>query len=263
VSRPRNNLPACLLVFLAAVVAPAFANSPGPGQGRPGEHRADTGLRLLFIGNSLTYTNDLPEMLARMLQRNGVAVDRVESEARPNFGLPDHWSSKSTLAAIAADDWDYVILQQGPSATEGRPYLLEFAPLFADKIRQTGAEPVFYMVWPAGNRLRDFPGVAESYRMAARAVDGMLFPVGEAWMAAWRRNPRLRLYGPDGFHPSRLGTYLAALVMYQQLSGLDPLELPASIPGYRKDDPIPEAIADLLQEAATEANAAVLAEFRR
>ena len=42
----------------------------------------------------------------------------------------------------------------------------------------------------------------------------MLMPVGEAWRGAWRQNPDAPLYGPDGFHPTPTGTYLAALVIY-------------------------------------------------
>lgn len=244
------STPGRLVLILAGVIATAPAAA--------GEDAAGEGLRLLFIGNSLTYSNELPEMVGRLLERAGVAVGRIESRARPNFGLSDHWRSKKTMDAIASGDWDIVILQQGPSATEGRPSLLEYSRLFASEIRKAGARPALYMVWPSAQRLRDFPGVVDSYRAAAGEIDGRLFPVGEAWLAAWQHDPKLELYGRDGFHPSRLGTYLAALVIYQQLSGRDPRELPPSIPGYRKDDPITPGQAQLLQAAAAEANAGLV-----
>jgi hypothetical protein len=44
-------------------------------------------------------------------------------------------------------------------------------------------------------------------------------PAGEAWRAAWRRDPELPLYDRDGFHPSRLGSCLAALAVYQAIAG--------------------------------------------
>ena len=56
------------------------------------------------------------------------------------------------------------------------------------------------------------------------------------------------LYGPDGFHPTPTATYLAALVMYQQISGRSPVGLPD---GWR----MPADRALLLQQAAQEANA--------
>jgi hypothetical protein len=76
----------------------------------------------------------------------------------------------------------------------------------------------------------------------------MLLPVGEAWRAAWRRDPEMPLYGPDGFHPTATGTYLAALVIYQQISGRSPVGLPALTP-------MPTDRVRTLQEAAQEANA--------
>lgn len=247
VPAPMVYLRGCLGIIAAltlVVGGPVFADD-----------ESGAGLRLLFIGNSLTYTNDLPDMVGKLLERAGVAVEEIDTEARPDYGLPDHWLSKTTLKAIASGAWDIVIMQQGPSATEGRPYLLEYTGLFAAEIRKAGGRPALYMVWPSAARLRDFPGVVDSYKTAAMQNDAQLFPVAVAWMAAWRQDPKLRLYGRDGFHPSRLGTYLAALVIFQQISGRDPRDLPALIPGARKDDPIPPEQASLLQEAAAEANA--------
>ena len=54
-------------------------------------------------------------------------------------------------------------------------------------------------------------------------------PAGDAWLAAWRRDPDLRLYGPDGFHPTVLGSYLAALVIYGGLANAPPAGLPARL----------------------------------
>ena len=85
-----------------------------------------------------------------------------------DFGLQDHWVSTTTRKAIDAEHWDVVVLQQGPSATEGRPSLLEFSQIFAAEIRKTGGQPALYMVWPSAQRLKDFPGVADSYRTAAK-----------------------------------------------------------------------------------------------
>jgi hypothetical protein len=119
---------------------------------------------------------------------------------------------------------------------------------FDTVIRASGARTALYMVWPESNRREAFDAVSHSYAQAAQDVNGMLFPVGEAWRAAWRRDPSVPLYGPDGFHPTPTATYLAALVIYQQISGRSPLGLPA-LTGMPSDR------ARLLQEAAQEANA--------
>lgn len=49
----------------------------------------------------------------------------------------------------------------------------------------------------------------------------MFVPAGEAWRVALTSHPTLGLYGPDGFHPSVPGTLLAALVIYERVSGRD------------------------------------------
>ncbi|MCA9743385.1 MAG: hypothetical protein H6695_08855 [Deferribacteres bacterium] len=213
------------------------------------------GLNVLFIGNSLTYFNDMPDMLQRMLDYAGVEIGLIEVIAYPNYGLQDHWLTASTRERIATPGWDVVVLQQGPSATEGRPSLLEYSKLFASLTDSSDTRMALYMVWPAQERSFDFDGVSASYRMAAEQVDGLLFPAGEAWRAAWSKDSTLVLYASDNFHPNRLGSHLTALVMFQQLARRDPHDLPAKIMTANGDIEISEDLAKLLQDAATEANA--------
>ncbi len=209
----------------------------------------------MFIGNSLTYTHDVPGILRWILTTADVPVGRIESVAYPNFGLPDHWVGGGSRTRIAEGHFDVVVLQQGPSATEGRPSLLEYSQLFAAEIVAAGGRPALYMVWPSAARAFDFDGVSDSYQTAAELVDGRLFPAGEAWRAAWRQDPDLPLYGPDGFHQTEMGSYLAALVMAEQLGDVDLLSLPPVIPTAFGGVDLTAELAALLQNAAKEANA--------
>jgi hypothetical protein len=222
----------------------------------PTVQTGDDGIDVLFVGNSLTFQNDMPGILKALLDSAGLE-SRIESFAPGGWGLQDHWVSGRSRELIANGGWDVVILQQGPSATEGRPSLLEYTPLFAGEARAVGAEIGLYMVWPAEERLFDFQGVSDSYRMAAESVDGLLFPVGEAWRAAWRRDPDFDLYGEDRFHPSPAASYLAALVFFEQLTGQSPVGLPAVIDFelvFTEDIVLTREEALLLQQAASEAN---------
>ena len=102
-----------------------------------------------------------------------------------------------------------------------------------------------------------FGDVAESYSLAASDVAGIYFPVTDAWLFAWNRDPALPLYWIDGFHPSEQGSYLAALVIVAVLTGRSPVGMPAHI--VRPDGhelSIPEDKASLLQDAAAAAVAA-------
>lgn len=172
--------------------------------------------RILFIGNSLTYANDLPAVVCGLAKAAGRAVV-CESVAKPDFGLEEHWNDGEARKAIARG-WDLVVLQQGPSALpESRRLLVDYTRRFDAEIRRTGARTALYMVWPSRVRRGDFPGVSQSYAAAANTVGGLLLPVGDAWRKAWGIDAGLALYDADGFHPSYLGTYLAALVIYRQV----------------------------------------------
>ena len=204
-------------------------------------------LRILFIGNSLTATNDLPAVLEAFARAQGVEIE-TRTVAFPDHSLEDHWNRREARQAIADGGWDYVVLQQGPSAMRDSQRLLrDYTSRFADEIKRVGARPALFMVWPASGRLNDLPGVIESYRVAAEDVDGVLLPAGDAWRRMWERDRTARLYGPDGFHPGALGTYLAALVMFQQFTGRSVVGLPSPFSSF---DPL---VVRALQEAADEA----------
>lgn len=211
--------------------------------------------RVLFVGNSLTYFHDLPGMVAALSRRGGSAPAlEVEAVTLPNASLEDHWARREALRAIERGGWTWVVLQQGPSSLpESRASLVAWTKRFARKVRAVDARPALYMVWPASARSGDFPGVEASYAAAAEAVDGLLLPAGTAWRAAWRRDPELPLYGPDGFHPAPLGTYLAAIVVEAALTGRPPREGAVEIALPEGPLAISAERAGLLADAAAEA----------
>jgi hypothetical protein len=217
----------------------------------------DKRVRVLFVGNSFTYVNDLPRFVSAMSRvdesGSGAKID-CRMVAFPGFSLEDHWKKGDAQRAIAEQPWDFVVLQQGPSASDdGREVLVEYARRFAPLIRKAGARVAFYMPWPPSDRKQDFSLVSESYRQAARVVQGVVLPAGEAWEKAWRRDPALALYGPDGLHPTNEGSYLAALVVYAGLSGRPVAAMPATLPlGGEGKLEIPEKDASVLREAAAE-----------
>jgi hypothetical protein len=215
-----------------------------------------TGSRVLLVGNSLTQYNGLAGMVRALARQAGEPLS-VEESTFPGFSLEDHWNDGSARRLIGRGGWRYVVLQQGPSSLpESRENLLLWAGRFDDEIRRAGARPAFYSVWPDVTRSAFFDDVTESYRQAASATDGLLLPAGEAWRAAWRRQPDIALYGSDQFHPSVRGSYLAALVICAQVLGRSPVGL--ATPLARQEGTMPAftptaAESALLQEAAAEA----------
>ena len=188
----------------------------------------DPDLRILFIGNSLTYANDLPSLVRDLGRGDPSRTVVVGSVAYPNFSLVDHWDRGDAQRAIADGPWDFVVLQQGPSALpDSRALLVEYAGKFAAEIRRAGARPAIYMVWPPLDRAAEWNDVTASYVAAAAAVDGVLLPGGEAIRAAYTTDRSIPLFEGDDFHPALAGSYAVALTMYARLTGVSPVGLTA------------------------------------
>lgn len=223
---------------------------------RPPVTGGSGGLRVLFIGNSLTYANDLPLIVQALANAAGQRL-YVESVTHGGFSLGDHWDEGGAVEAIESRKWDVVVLQHGPSTLpNSRVELRSSARKYDPVIRKAGGRPALYMVWPELERSAFFDAVRESYSLAASDIGGIFIPAGEAWRAAWRRDPKAPLYGSDDFHPSAAGSYAAALSIYGMLYGKAPQGLPARLDlANGRVVKLSPALARLLQEAATEANA--------
>ena len=209
-------------------------------------------LRILFIGNSLTYTGDVPGRLAKLAQSMGRRAV-VESVTAPGYSLEDHWREGKAAAAIRKG-WDVVVLQQGTSGRHpDRSQLLEFARRFAGIIRENGAKVAIYMVWPASDRTQDFRSAISAHREAAAALDAVLVPVGEAWLRALSADKRVRLYA-DAIHPGGLGVDLAVLTFYFTFFPAGPQEFDdAFVARLGRALDLPTDRRDLLVDAATRA----------
>lgn len=174
-------------------------------------------LKVLFIGNSLTYQNDLPGLVLQEFQQAKESI-QVEMIALPNYALIDHWNDQSIQKAIAQGNFDFVIVQQGPSSQAfGKQILIDYGNKINDLCIDNGTKLMFYMVWPAKIYYYTFDQVIENYRDAANINNALICPVGEVWKAAYDRDPKAGLYGPDDFHPSIKGSQLAAKTIYKCL----------------------------------------------
>lgn len=208
------------LAILAALLALATSARGG----------ANRQLRVLFVGNSLTATNDLPGTVAAFARAVGGPTIDVGSYTPGGYALEDHWADGVARGMLANGGWDVVVLQQGPSSLPAsRANLIEWTKRWAVEARAHGARPALLTVWPERARLGVFPNVIANHQAAATAAGAAGFPAGAAWWDVLRRRPATPLYGPDAFHPSRLGTFLTAAVVYTGLTGRLPARLPLRV----------------------------------
>jgi hypothetical protein len=233
------------------------------------------GLRVLFIGNSYTYYNDLPEMFAGLAQAGGWKEVTVRMIAPGGWRLKDHWIKGDARAALSSEHWDYVVLQE--QSTLGVNYYLEgririagdeifrpYAKLWSREIYRLGATPVFYLTWAPRDTPEDQARLTFAYGRAARENHALLAPAGMAWSRVRDGDPAIGLFYRQGSHPSPAGTYLAACSLYSTIFQRSPVGLPRRVMGHPVDlktekiEPdqtvaladVPEADAATLQSAA-------------
>jgi hypothetical protein len=195
------------------------------------------GLRVLFVGNSLTYSNDMPALVHQLAAADPgagpiFAVKYTAGGWRLKFASED-----DGLAALLKEvPWDVVVLQEEsllPSlpADQRRREMDPFVRALHAKIERAGARTFLFVTW--GYRHGDGGVDGDSYGAMqkrlwygyshlAAELPATLVPVGFAWYEALGRQPGLDLWGWGGGHPNDLGSYLTACVFYAVLSHRDP-----------------------------------------
>jgi hypothetical protein len=174
-------------------------------------------IKILFVGNSLTYSNDLPSLVEKLGQQDEVKI-KTQMIAFPNYALEDHWNESNVSDALRKTKFDYVIFQQGPSAMPAsRVNLIEYALKFSTVCKSNNTKMCLYTVWPSGDRSFDFVNVIKSYAIAADTTGSVALEAGHAWKKVLDEKKEFPLYSADGFHPTIHGSFLAALVIYTKL----------------------------------------------
>ena len=181
------------------------------------DNLSNTDFNILFIGNSLTYTNDLPELVKNRAEQEGIIIG-TKMLARGNYAIIDHWQDGEVQKEIATKQYDFVVIQQGPSSQPyGRQVLIEYGEKYKELCVNNEAELAFYMVWPSLNNYHTFNGVIKNHEDAASMNDAILCPVGKVWKQHFDATDEFDYYGPDGFHPSLKGSEVAADVIVSSL----------------------------------------------
>lgn len=212
--------------MLALLLSACLSGSGGPS----GPQLIGDGTRVLFIGNSHTYVNDVPGILQSLADSAGGERVAVASIALPNYALIDHWTEGVAPREIANGGWAWVVMQQGWTPVGiYRDTLRLAAKNFGVEISKIGAKGALYQTWPPTSRPQDFEASILSYELAAADINGVVLPVARAWLETWKRDPGAPLYAADGLHASVNGSYLAAVVMYAKILNRSPVGLPARL----------------------------------
>jgi hypothetical protein len=231
------------MIFTRAALALACLLPALPADSQPGRRDGGGPLRVLFVGNSYTYFNNLPYLLEALARsEKGSRPVQTRMVVRGGATLQDLWEKGDARKAIGEGPWDYVVLQDqstlGTCLVEGvakvgdPQYLWRFAGLFDRDIKKAGAAPVFYLTWARrGTPDREQAALNYAYGKIARDLGDRVAPVGVVWQRVRRANPKLELYLQDRSHPTGAGSYAAACVLYATLCGKSPVGLTRTITG--------------------------------
>ncbi len=227
---------------------------------------------VLFLGNSYTNYNNLPQMLADLALSLGDTVV-FNSNTPGGYTLEGHSTNATSQTLISQGYWDYVILQdqsQRPSLPDTlvSKLCIPYSVQLSQQIR--AANPagtiMFYMTWGRKNGdasncswwpiVCTYGGMQsilrKNYLLMADTNMAQVSPVGAVWRDIRKNAPGIDLYAFDGSHPSLAGTYLAACTFYTSIfhrspaGGFFPQAIDANVAALIQDQAYKTAFDSLL-----------------
>lgn len=195
--------------------------------------------KVLFLGNSYTYVNDLPLMVSEFALNTGDFLE-YDGNLIGGYTLGNHFINTTSQSKILSKDWDYVVLQeqsQLPTFPNSTMFIDGFTNL-SNYIKQNKpcAQVTAFMTWgyvngdtqncvpnPAACTYTGMQTLLSNAYMNAANINGAeVSPVGVVWKYIRENHPAINLYQTDGSHPSLAGSYIAACTFYTSIFRKNP-----------------------------------------
>lgn len=189
-------------------------------------------LRVLFVGNSYTYYNNLPNIVSNLSKSTSTFI-QAEMSAIGGARLKYHYNQQfglKTKDKIKKGKFNIVVLQEQSMGTlTNKEEFLEYSEKLSDHIKLHGAKPYFFVTWSRKKTPKTQKLITKTYKQAALFNNGIAVLVGEAWRNSKKKNHTLNLYDPDGSHPNTIGSFISACVFVKKLTG----EVPEKCKAYK------------------------------
>jgi hypothetical protein len=203
-----------------------------------------TSLKVLFIGNSFTARNNVPEMIAQMAEARGRQLQHQLIQAG-GASLRMHWNKGDAQKVIQQARYDYVALQeQSTLPVKNALRFHENVRLFDEVIKASGAKTALYLTWARQNAPETQAAITNAYTAIGEELGATIVPAGVAWQNFLRKHKQPVLHDKDQSHPTLAGSYLAACVFFAVLFGENPTGIASDLKG------LTQAEAELLQKVA-------------
>ena len=200
--------------------------------------------RVLFIGNSYTGVNKLPDVFLDVVKGSGRKEPVVKSSTPGGRTLKQQLGIVGSMKLIDEGGWDVVVLQgqsQEPALAETdeatRKEFLASAAELCQRVRAKSpqAKIYFYETWARhadywteskkasamGKDPKEMQArLRKWYGVAAKDNKAQLVPCGDAWELNYASSSPARLHQKDNSHPEFVGTYLNALIFFGKIYGV-------------------------------------------
>ena len=177
-------------------------------------------MKVLFVGNSHTYFNDMPALFARFAERT--TGQRPDVTMLAFSGRDLEWHRKEYFSLrfnLLYGGYDFCVLQQAAHPYPPVESTLRFGKEILALCHSCGVTPVVYMTW-AEKRFPEHQQImVDTCETLAREEKALLAPVGAIWRELREKHPDIELYYEDGEHASPYGDFLAAAVFCKLLTG--------------------------------------------
>ena len=189
--------------------------------------------RVLFVGNSLTYYNDMPQLFAGIANDKGFRVE-VDSYTVGGTGLAEMLASGEVQRLIESERWDKMVLQPGTGESAGGSISTDST---ASVVRQLVAAlravnpEAKVCLYEISNGVTPGDGsgdydyylstqqrILDSVTKIARMAEVPFAPAGECFRWHYADHHDLMLHSVfNDIHPNLAGSYLVACAIFETL----------------------------------------------
>ena len=191
-------------------------------------------IKVLFIGNSHTYMNDMPALFSHIYEKT--TSHKAESVMLAFSGRELEWHLKEYMSLrynLLYGKYDYCIIQQAAHPFPPEENTLNDGKQIIELCKKVNTIPVLYMTWAEKKHPENQQKMIDTYTKLSKETGVLLAPIGIIWKDVQNKYPEIELYYKDGEHASPYGTLLISSSMVKTISGQNP-----SFPDYILDNKI-------------------------
>jgi len=200
--------------------------------------------KVLFLGNSFTYTYDIPTLFAGFANEAGISVF-IDEKTEAGMAVADeqivgHANDANSQAKISSQNWDFIVIQDNMgnyvsnigsiSANCGNANVTLYNQI---KANNSCTRIIYFAGWgPEGgvtasdNTQNCINRIHGNLNFLNDNVgDEIVSPIGKCWIQSLNQMPSVDLFYSDNVHPSLAGSYLAAASIFTSIFKVNPTTL--------------------------------------